>query len=100
LKFDNVFDEPANRRGPSPLPLKANDWNRAKLTIKGDTVHLAVNGAEVYQRPIEPTNQRLFGFFHYADKSEARIRNVVYQSAWPGQVPLATAFLSGGKQEK
>ena len=89
-----------NRRGPSQLPLKEKSWNQAKLTIKGDTVHLFVNGAEVYQRPIEPTNQRTFGFFHYADKTEARIRNVVYRGAWPRQVPLETAFLSGGKTEK
>src|SRR5207247_2237485 len=50
LKHDNVFDEPANRRGPAHLPLKAKAWNQAKLTIQGDTLSLTLNGVEVYQR--------------------------------------------------
>ena len=48
---------------------------------------LALNGAEVYERPIEPTNQRLFGLFHYTDRSEARVRSMTYAGDWPKQLP-------------
>ena len=70
-------------------------WNHAKLAIKGDVVSVAVNGVEVYRRPIEPTNQRTFGFFHYADVSEARVRQVAFVGAWPRQAPLALGFPFG-----
>ena len=32
LATDNAVTEPLNRRGPRPLPLKANEWNRVTLT--------------------------------------------------------------------
>jgi hypothetical protein len=41
----------------------------------------------VYERSIEPTNQRLFGLFHYTDRTEARVRSMTYTGAWPKQLP-------------
>ncbi len=38
LAPDNITDEPQNRRGPSPLPLKPKAWNRLSVEIKGDKV--------------------------------------------------------------
>lgn len=88
LAHDNVLDEPADRRGPPKLPLRENDWNRLVLSLKGDIVSLALNGDLVYERALEPTNQRNFGLFHYADESEVRVRNIAYRGDWPRTLPL------------
>jgi hypothetical protein len=87
VPFDNAADEPACRRGPSRLPLTAKAWNRVQLAVAGDTVKVAVNGTPVYERPIEPTNQRLFGLFHYTDRTEVRVRAMTYAGDWPKQLP-------------
>ena len=83
----NATDEPANRRGPAKLPLKAGEWNRLGLAIKGDDVTLTLNGEVVFARKLEPTNQRDFGLFYFADESEARVRGVVYRGDWPKALP-------------
>jgi tetratricopeptide (TPR) repeat protein len=89
LAADNVQTEPEHRRGPARLPLKAGDWNRMQLSIAGDTLALRLNDVEIYRRPIEPTNQRVFGLFHYADQTTARVRSVVYRGDWPRSLPPA-----------
>ena len=58
---------------PDELPLKEKAWNAVRLAVVGDTVKVSLNGTEVYARPIEPTNQRFFGLFHYTDRTEARV---------------------------
>ncbi len=100
LAPDNLTEEPRNRRGPAALPLKANDWNRMTLTLKENVVTLTLNGATIYERTLEPTNGRQFGFFHYADETEARVRNVVYRGEWPKVIPnhpLTTDEVAGEK---
>lgn len=83
----NVFDEPENRLGPKQLPLKPNAWNTLQLKLTGNIVDLILNGQPVYRRKLEPTNQRTFGLFHYADRGEARVRNVVWKGDWPRELP-------------
>jgi hypothetical protein len=87
LHPDNVATEPKNRRGPAKLPLKPKAWNHVKLALAGDTVSLHLNGVEIYQRGLEPTNQRTFGLFHYADDTTMRVRNVTYRGQWPRRLP-------------
>ncbi len=87
LAPDNLFDEPGSRRGPSPLPLVTDAWNRLHLTVAGDVVDLKLNGELVYECKIDPANQRTFGLFHYADRTEARVRNIVWRGDWPGELP-------------
>ena len=86
---DNAINEPQNRRGPESLPLKPGEWNRAKLSITGDTASLELNGVLVYERKLEATNQRTFGLFHYADRSELLVRNPVMRGDWPKTLPPA-----------
>ena len=83
----NVSEDPSNRRGPSPLPLQNDAWNRLKIDVKGNVVQLALNGEPIYERVLEDSNQRTFGLFHYADRTEARVRNVVWRGDWPKQLP-------------
>ena len=92
LAPDNVIDEPRCRRGPADLPLKAGAWNRMVVAVAGDVLTLRLNDVVVYERPIEPTNQRTFGLFHYADQGEARVRDVNYRGAWPKRRPVALDF--------
>ena len=87
VTFDNVAEEPACRRGPAQLPLKAKAWNKVRLAVAGDTVTVVLNDALVYERKIEPTNQRLFGLFHYLDRTEARVRGLTLTGNWPRQRP-------------
>lgn len=86
----NVFDESENRRGPNQLPLEVDAWNRISLKVAGDLVHLSLNDQEIYERKIEVTNQRKFGIFHYADQTDARVRNFVWKGSWPRKLPSVT----------
>ena len=79
--------EQKNRRGPEKLPLKENDWNRLRLSLKGDVASVSLNGEAVFERTLEPTNQRNFGLFRFADQTEARVRHVVYRGDWPKTLP-------------
>lgn len=82
-----MLDVPENRRGPAKLPLKENDLNTMVLALKGNTVTLTLNREAVYERTIDKTNNRLFGFFHWKDRTAARVRDVVYRGNWPKTLP-------------
>jgi hypothetical protein len=89
LTPQNRTDEPENRRGPASLPLKPKAWNRLVLSLAGGRVALQLNDQVVFERTLEPTNQRSFGLFHYADETQARVRNVTYQGNWPRSLPAS-----------
>src|SRR5262249_54528213 len=76
-------DEPANRRGSGKLPLKPGDWNAMTITLDRGKVALELNGSPIYERPLEPSNDRLFGFFHDKDRSSVQVRNVILSGNWP-----------------
>lgn len=102
-QFERFGNDPANRtvkvkhrRGPDKLPLRERDWNQMKLAIRGDVVELTLNGQLIYSRPLEVTNQRTFGLFHFADQTEIRVRNLVLTGDWPMAVPsIADQELAG-----
>ncbi len=87
LAPDNNQIVPQNRRGLGEMPLKAKAWNRLKLSIRGVTVAIELNGQTVYERELEPSNRRAFGLFHFVDQYEARVRNVVMRGNWPKTLP-------------
>jgi hypothetical protein len=93
LAPENVTIEEKNRRGPAKLPLKPDAWNKLKLSVAGNTVTLKLNDVGIYQRDLEPTNQRTFGLFHYADDTEVRVRNAVYRGQWPTKLPTNDELL-------
>ena len=95
LAPDNTCEEPQNRRGPGSIPWKARAWNRLALRIAGDRVTIELNGQSIFERPIEPENQRTFGLFHFADETGARVRNVSYEGSWARSLPES---LRAGKQ--
>ena len=89
LTSDNTSAEPEARREPASLSLKPDAWNKVVLTLKGDKATLTLNGDQVAERLLEPTNQRVFGLFHYADETEARVRNMTYRGEWPKTLPAS-----------
>jgi hypothetical protein len=99
LAAKNVTVEKQNRRGEGPVQLKVKEWNRVRLVLVGDQVTLSVNGTEIYQRPLEPTNQRIFGLFHYADETAVRVRKVRYSGQWPKKLPEPEALLAASASE-
>ena len=82
LSPGNQTVEVKNRRGPKTLPLLADAWNRASVTLKGEVIDVTLNGQLVYQRSLESTNQRQFGFFYFSDQSELMVRNVRWTGQW------------------
>lgn len=80
---NNETVEVRSRRGPAALPLKPGKWNHMKVVVKADVVTLELNGQQIYERTLEPSNRRIFGLFNYADKSECRVRRVVMRGDWP-----------------
>jgi tetratricopeptide (TPR) repeat protein len=87
----NASIEPDHRRGPAKLPLKVREWNHLRVALNGNLASLTLNGTLIYERPVERTDQRFFGLFHYAGETEARVRNVTYQGRWPKSLPDAVA---------
>jgi hypothetical protein len=89
-QYDRTGTAPDNSQplaGAAVPPLKSGEWNKLKLTLAGDEVTVAVNGAQVARRKLEGTNQRTFGLFRYADVSGVRVRNIVYRGQWPLELP-------------
>ena len=72
---------------PATLPLKPDTWNTVSLRLRGDTIHLQLNGVSIYTEELEPTNDRTFGLFYDCGQTEARVRNVVLQGNWPKTLP-------------
>jgi hypothetical protein len=60
------------------LRLKPDDWNQVTVRLVGDSVTLLVNAETVFERELEPSIRREFGLFHFADQTEARARNLVW----------------------
>jgi hypothetical protein len=87
LAPDNAIEEPDSRRHSGSLPLRAGQWNHVRLALAGDVAMLSLNKELICQRRLEPTNERVFGFFHYTDRSELRVRNVTWAGAWPKKLP-------------
>ncbi len=85
---DAILDEPQNRRGSSTLPLLSGSWNRMTLSLVGDQVALQLNGQRVYEREVNSGAPRTFGLFHYADREQARVRQIRWSGNWPKQLPV------------
>ena len=85
------------RRGTGSIPLKPQAWNRLALRLAGDKVTIELNGQPIFERRLEPENQRTFGLFHYADETQVRVRNVTYEGNWP-RAAAGESAAGGGEQ--
>jgi len=87
LRPDNYTIDKVAQRGPPELPLMDDKWNRMQFRLTGETIRLILNDVLVYERSIEDIAYRTFGLFHYADKTEAQVRNVRHTGDWPRKLP-------------
>ena len=87
LAAGNTREEPEDRRGTASIPFKPSAWNNLVLSVAGDRVRLELNGQAIHERSLEPTNQRTFGLFHFADLTQVRVRSVSYQGRWARRLP-------------
>ena len=100
---NGIYDRTARRPYPSRpfddqtaidsrLPLNPNAWNQVEVSIREGHVTILLNDQIVFDHDV-PTlrhssfRQPLFGFFHYADRSESRVRKVNWHGSWPKHVP-------------
>ena len=81
LEPDNAV-APAVNAAAGKVQLKPGEWNAASVTLVGGSVRIELNGAVVYETKVEPENDRRFGLFHYRDRSDVRVRNVVLSGNW------------------
>lgn len=81
-------DASTDQRDLNALPFKHNDWNHIQLNLTGSIVRVSLNGALVLEQPLKPTGRRRFGLFHYADQTQAVVRNIRWSGTWPKSLPL------------
>lgn len=84
----NAIYESGGQRGPAKLSLIQDAWNRLRLEVVGDLVRLSLNDELIYERRLEAINQRTFGLFHFADRSDVHVRNIRWKGSWPRSLPL------------
>ena len=86
---DLTTDNAIPLEGASAVEIKEKDWNKFKLSLKGDRMILAVNAKEVAHFTVtEKTSQRYFGLFRYSNQTHSRVRNLIYRGGWPKVLPL------------
>jgi len=70
------------------VPLKEKDWNQIRLTLKGDSLTISVNGEDVASIAVTvAASDRQFGLFRYSNKTQCRVRKLVYRGDWPKTLP-------------
>ena len=84
-------DEPApgHRLGPERPPFKPGTWNEVVLSLRADTITLALNGVAIYERRLDQGDVPRFGLFHFRDRTAVRVRNVILRGEWPQSLTAA-----------
>ena len=88
---DNLSEILPRDPSTSSLPLKPGQWNQMKVVLNEQAVTLELNGSPICKTSIDAVNDCVFGLFHYADQTDARVRNVVMRGSWPTKLPDVTA---------
>lgn len=87
LDARNLYVEPDSQLNTGPLPLKEKAWNTLRLSLRGNTVTLQLNGQGIYRGDLEETNLRTFALFHYAGRNRLQVRNINWTGTWPLELP-------------
>ncbi len=74
--------------GGEKLPLNAGEWNGVSLTIADGRLKITLNDEPIYNEShTQPTQGNIFGLFHFAGKTQARIKNITLTGNWPDEMP-------------
>ncbi|MEM1224227.1 MAG: DUF1583 domain-containing protein [Planctomycetota bacterium] len=84
---NNLKVRPVDQRRRPDAALLPGQWNQARVSVHGDQLELRLNEELVFLGDLNPNNPRLFGFFYYSDRSQARVRDVTLHGSWPTQLP-------------
>jgi len=71
----------------SRLPLKPGEWNQLTISVDKARAILHLNGQQICEATIDASNDRVFGLFHFADQTDAIVRNVRMSGSWPKTLP-------------
>jgi Tol biopolymer transport system component len=104
LSADNSITEPLSRRGPKPLPLRQDQWNRIEMSIAGGKVSISLNASLVYQRKIERQDDTRFGLFDNRQTGNPQTSRVMVRGAaltgdWPADIESAKFAGPKGRTE-
>ncbi len=70
------------------ITLTEKNWNYIQLSLKGDRLTISVNHTDVATIPISVApNERHFGLFRYSNKTQCRVRQLLYRGEWPKTLP-------------
>ena len=83
LAEDNSVVSPLDRRGPKALPLADGEWNQMTVALADGQVTLSLNEQVIFERKLDPQNDRTFGFYHDASRCAVQVKNVVMRGDWP-----------------
>ncbi|MCA9070135.1 MAG: DUF1583 domain-containing protein, partial [Planctomycetaceae bacterium] len=88
-KLPKDYEAPLDKENPQKLPLKEGAWNRVSLQLnKSHQLEIRLNDEIVFDQEIEVLPQgTIFGLFHYADRTAARVRNIKLTGPWPAALP-------------
>ena len=82
------FEAPVPGAESQPLQLKSGQWNQVELSRTGEQVTISVNGAVAFQgAPHSQVGDMVFGLYHNARKTSARVRNIKMTGNWPDALP-------------
>ncbi len=84
---DNFSDVSPGDKLATPLPLKPGEWNQLTIAVSQQRAKLLLNGQQICECEIDSSNDRVFGLFHYADQTEARVRSISMRGNWPRTLP-------------
>ena len=68
--------------------MRTGDWNQLALIRSDDRLQSKLNEMIVYDELVDQLPQvDLFGLFHYAEQTKARVRNLQLTGTWPAEIP-------------
>ena len=86
LPLKNKVTDPEAKSASGALPLQENTWNQMQVSLDGDDITLSLNGTLVFQRRLEPANDRRFGLYQEVATESVEVRNVILTGNWPEQL--------------
>jgi hypothetical protein len=92
LRNDNVVAIEQQRNLRRRSPLKPDQWNTMTIHMGDDRATFHLNGTELYEYRLGPTDNRIFGLFRYRNRTAAEVRHIVIRGNWPRH--LSTEQLS------